>query len=86
VLFLLAGFFCGPGMLGYIELQPRDPVGAAARGAGAFSILFTDGMRVNLCDLTTKWRLPLTLLGTAALRHSSTEVLFARWFGRKWAI
>lgn len=78
VLFLVAGFFCGPGMLGYIELEPQDPVVQRLAELALFSILFTDGMRVNLRDLTTKWRLPvraltiglpLTLFGTAALAH-----------------
>ncbi len=78
VLFLIAGFFCGPGMLGYIQLQPQDPVVQRLAELALFSILFTDGMRVNLRDLTAKWHLPvralgiglpLTLLGTAALGH-----------------
>ncbi len=78
VLFLVAGFLCGPGMLDFIRLAPDDPIVQRLAELALFSILFTDGMRLNLVELTSKWRLPgralliglpLTLLGTAALGH-----------------
>ncbi|MDP3909761.1 MAG: cation:proton antiporter [Gemmatimonadales bacterium] len=78
VLFLAAGFLCGPGMLEFIALQPQDPVVQRLAELALFSILFTDGMRLNLRELTSNWRLPgrallvglpLTLLGTAVLAH-----------------
>jgi len=78
VLFLLAGFLCGPGMLDFIRLTPDDPIVQRLAELALFSILFTDGMRLNLLEFTSKWRLPgralliglpLTLLGTAALGH-----------------
>ncbi len=86
VLFLLAGIVSGPGVLGAVSLRPDDPVIAALAQLALFSILFTDGMRVGIRDLTSAWRLPgrallfgmpLTLIGTA---------LLARWVVRlPWA-
>ena len=78
VLFLAAGFLCGPGMLELITLEPQEPVVQRLAELALFSILFTDGMRLNLRELTSNWRLPgrallvglpLTLLGTAVLAH-----------------
>lgn len=78
VLFLAAGFFCGPGMLEFIDFQATDPVVQRLAELALFSILFSDGMRLDLRDLAAKWRLPvralvvglpLTLFGTAALAH-----------------
>ena len=78
VLFLFAGFLCGPGMLEFIALEPTDPLVQRLAELALFSILFSDGMRLNLRDFTSKWRLPgrallmglpLTLLGTAVLGH-----------------
>lgn len=78
VLFLAAGFLTGPGMLGFINLEPKDAVVQRIAELALFSVLFTDGMRLDLRELTSKWRLPgralligmpLTLLGTAVLAH-----------------
>ena len=86
VLFLVAGFLAGEGVLGVVSLRPDNPVVATFAELALFSILFTDGMRVGLRDLASAWRLPgralflglpLTLLGTA---------LIARWVvGLPWA-
>jgi NhaP-type Na+/H+ or K+/H+ antiporter len=76
VLFLVVGFFSGPDMLGWIQLDARDPVVQRLAELALFSILFSDGMRLNLRELTAQWRLPgralivglpLTLFGTALL-------------------
>ncbi len=78
VLFLVAGFFLGEGMLDVIDVVPGDPVVAEFAELALFSVLFTDGMRVTLSDLTEARRLPgralllglpITLLVTAALAH-----------------
>jgi len=78
VLFLLGGFFLGPGMLDVIAVTPDDPVVGGLAELALFSVLFTDGMRVGLRDLRSAWRLPgralllglpLTLLITAGLAH-----------------
>jgi len=74
VLFLLGGFVLGPGVLGVIDLDVRDPIVGTLAELALFSVLFTDGMRVGLGDLRSAWRLPgrallfglpLTMLVTA---------------------
>ncbi len=76
VLFLVAGFVLGDGVLGVIHLDPEDPVVARFTELALFSVLFTDGMRVDLGKLREAWSLPgralligmpLTILATAAL-------------------
>ncbi len=78
VLFLLAGFVVSEGMLGVVVLAPDNAVVAVLAELALFSVLFTDGMRVGVKDLTSAWRLPgralffglpLTLVGTAFLAH-----------------
>jgi len=78
VIFLLAGFFAGGGMLGFVELSPSHSVVARLAELALFSVLFTDGMRVGARELISAWRLPgralflglpLTLLETAMLAH-----------------
>ncbi len=78
VLFLAAGFVAGDGVLNLISLKPEDAIVHQLAELALFSVLFTDGMRVSLRDLTSAWRLPgrallfglpLTALGTALLAH-----------------
>ncbi|MGE0683487.1 MAG: cation:proton antiporter [Candidatus Binatia bacterium] len=78
VLFLLAGFLAGDGMLSIMPLQADNPVISIFAELALFSVLFTDGMRVGFRDLTSAWELPgralflglpLTLLITAALAY-----------------
>lgn len=78
VLFLLAGFLLGQGVLDVITVESGDPVVMILSELALFSVLFTDGMRVGLRDLRAAWRLPgralvlglpLTLVVTAALAH-----------------
>ncbi|GAB3536182.1 cation:proton antiporter [Arthrobacter tecti] len=78
VLFLLAGFLLGQGVLDVITVESGDPVVLILSELALFSVLFTDGMRVGLRDLRAAWRLPgralvlglpLTLLVTAVLAH-----------------
>ena len=74
VLFLLVGILIGS--LGLVQLDPSHTVVAWFAEIALFSVLFTDGMRVGLCDLRQAWHLPgralllglpLTLVGTALL-------------------
>ncbi|MDQ3734038.1 MAG: cation:proton antiporter [Actinomycetota bacterium] len=76
VLFLLAGFFLGDGMLGVVDLHADDELVTVLAELALFSVLFTDGQRVGLRDLAAAWRLPgralllgmpLTFLITAGL-------------------
>lgn len=78
VIFLLAGFVSGQGVLGWIRVEPQAPVVGQLAELALFAILFSDGMRLNVRELSARWRLPgralivglpLTLLGTALLAH-----------------
>lgn len=78
VLFLVAGFLLGDGVLGVIPLEPGDSVVSTLAELALFAVLFTDGMRVGWSDLRNAWRLPgralgwglpLTLIITALLAH-----------------
>lgn len=75
VLFLLAGFVLGEGMLAFVPVTSDDPAASQFAELALFSVLFTDGMRVGARELTSAWRLPgralllgfpLSLLATAA--------------------
>ncbi len=78
VLFLVAGFVAGNGVLGLVRLTPDDPAISIMAELALFSVLFTDGMRVGAKDLASSWSLPgrallfgmpLTFGGTALLAH-----------------
>lgn len=76
VLFLVAGFVLGDGVIGAIHVHPGDEFVSRLAEWALFSVLFTDGMRVGLAELRSAWRLPgralmlglpLTLAATAVL-------------------
>jgi NhaP-type Na+/H+ or K+/H+ antiporter len=77
VLFLIVGFLAG-GVTDLLTIRPEDPLTIRLAELALFAVLFTDGMRVGVRDLTYAWRLPgralllglpLTLLLTAVLAH-----------------
>lgn len=85
VLFLIAGFCAGPAVLGLIQSDPLDPAAEILTELALFSVLFTDGMRVDLKKLRADWQLPglalfvglpLTMLITGLLAH---WLLGLRW-------
>ena len=78
VLFLVAGFLVGDGMLDLLPLGADDPLVGQVAELALFSVLFTDGMRSGVRDLTRAWHLPgrallfglpLALVGTALVAH-----------------
>ena len=78
VLFLVAGFLLGPGVLDVLQVESGDPAVAVLAELALFSVLYSDGMRVGVSDLRRAWRLPgralvlglpLTLVITAGLAH-----------------
>ena len=78
VLFLVAGFLLGDGVLGVFAFDPREASVSGLAQLALFSVLFTDGMRVGLGELRSAWRLPgralviglpLTLALTALAAH-----------------
>ncbi len=58
VLFLLAGFLAGPGMMDLVTAGPRHQIVVSFAELALFVVLFTDGMRVALTELVSAWRLP----------------------------
>jgi NhaP-type Na+/H+ or K+/H+ antiporter len=58
ILFLLVGFVMGRGVLLLAPIKPGDPLIDQLATLALFSVLFTDGMRANLRDLSSAWRLP----------------------------
>lgn len=78
VVFLVAGFLLGDGVLGWVSLTPQDEVVSLGAELALFAVLFTDGMKLGWADLRSAWRLPgralvlglpLTLVITALLAH-----------------
>jgi NhaP-type Na+/H+ or K+/H+ antiporter len=78
VVFLVAGFLVGDGVLGLVHVDAGSPVVASLAELALFAVLFTDGMRVGWRDLRSAWQLPgralgwglpLTLVVTALLAH-----------------
>jgi NhaP-type Na+/H+ or K+/H+ antiporter len=80
VIFLVAGILSGEGVAGLISFGPDNPVVAKFAELALFSVLFTDGMRVNARNFS--WSsclrlpgralvvgLPLTIVGNALLAH-----------------
>lgn len=89
VLFLVAGFVAGPGVLDAIDVQPTDEGVFLLAELALFAVLFTDGMRAGFRDLASAWRLPgrallfgfpLTLVGTALLAHFVARLPWAESF------
>ena len=58
VLFLVAGFLLGDGVLGVVDLRPGDELVTVLAELALFSVLFTDGQRIGVRDLTLAWKLP----------------------------
>lgn len=63
VLFLVAGFLVGEGVLDLVPLRPEDPVVELTAELALFAVLFTHGMKVGFRDLRAAWRLPGRALG-----------------------
>jgi len=85
VLFLLAGFVLGDGVLGLVDLRPGDELVSGLAELALFSVLFTDGQRVGLRDLRSAWRLPgRALLLGMPLTFALTAVLGVAVAGLPW--
>ena len=85
VLFLVAGFLLGDGMLGVIPLKPTDPTVTIVSSLALFIVLFTDGQEVGLRDLRAAWRLPgRALLLGMPITFGITTVLGVWMLGFSW--
>lgn len=87
VLFLLAGFLVGRGVLGYLPLRPEDRLVGVLAQAALFAVLFTDGTHATYDRLRDVWRLPgrallfgmpLTFGGNLLLTWALTPFDFAQ--------
>jgi NhaP-type Na+/H+ or K+/H+ antiporter len=89
LLFLLAGALTGNGGIGWIDIEPHDPVVVALADLALFSVLYTDGMRAALPELKaigpTAGRalglgMPLTFIGIALLTRALTPLSWTESF------
>jgi NhaP-type Na+/H+ or K+/H+ antiporter len=78
ILFLIAGFIVGPGMLDALHVRPESEIVVTFIELVLFGVLFTDAMHIGVKDLISAWHLPgrallfgmpLTLIGIALLAH-----------------
>ncbi|BDZ54412.1 peptidase [Agromyces marinus] len=58
VLFLVAGFVLGEGLLGVIDLEATDPTVTTVSSLALFIVLFTDGQEIGFRQLRSAWKLP----------------------------
>ncbi|NYF10244.1 NhaP-type Na+/H+ or K+/H+ antiporter [Leifsonia sp. AK011] len=85
VLFLVAGFVLGQGMVGVIGLEAGDPQVSELSQIALFVVLFTDGQRLGIRDLARAWRLPgRALLLGMPLTFVITAVLGVWLLGLPW--
>lgn len=86
VLFLVVGFLLGNSVFGIVPERPTDPLVETLAELALFAVLFTDGMRVGIRDLSSAWRLPgralffglpLTMGLTALIAHTLTSLSWA---------
>lgn len=78
VLFVLAGFAIGPGVMDFIQLEPDNEGVILFVELALFAVLLVDGMHLGLPELESIWQLPgrvlliglpLTLALTAVVAH-----------------
>ncbi|WP_448002593.1 cation:proton antiporter [Agromyces bauzanensis] len=85
VLFLVAGFVLGSGVLDVIVLSPTDPTVTTVSSLALFVVLFTDGQEVGLRDLRAAWQLPgRALLLGMPITFIITAVLGVWLLGFSW--
>ncbi|MEC5148911.1 cation:proton antiporter [Cryobacterium sp. GrIS_2_6] len=85
VLFLAAGFLLGQGMVGVLALQAGDDQVSGIAQVALFVVLFTDGQRLSIRDLTKVWRLPgRALLLGMPLTFAITALLGVWLVGLPW--
>jgi NhaP-type Na+/H+ or K+/H+ antiporter len=62
VLFLAVGVVLGAGALGVLELEPEGDLAIGLVEVALVTVLFTDGTRLELAELSQGWQLPLRAL------------------------
>lgn len=79
VLFLAAGFIVGPVGFDLLELHPQSALISGLTDLALFSILFSDGMKLDLAQLRRSWRLPARALGLAMPATAALIAVAAVW-------
>ncbi|HEX2643347.1 MAG TPA: cation:proton antiporter [Thermoanaerobaculia bacterium] len=79
VLFLIAGFVCGNGLLGLEPIQPDSSVVTRFSELALFSVLFAEGVKIRLRDIRRNWQLPARALLIGMPLAILATALFARW-------
>lgn len=89
ILFLAAGFLLGDQVFDVVSVQPENPVLSTFVKLALFSIIFVDGMQLNLRQLRQSWGLPgrallvgmpLTFVLIAVFAHALLSVSWAEAF------
>jgi sodium/hydrogen antiporter len=87
VIFLIAGFLIGPGALNLIQLLPSDPTISQFVEITLVTVLFTDGLEIDLHKFRSVWKLagralflglPLTLAIMAGIAHLMTGIAWSQ--------
>lgn len=85
VLFLVAGFLLGDGVLGLLTFEAGNPRVTTLAELALFSVLFTDGQRLGVRDLRSAWRVPgRALVLGMPLTFGITAVLAVFVAGLEW--
>lgn len=85
LLFLVVGFVVGPGVGGWVDIAPRDPIVVGLSALALYSVLFTDGMRAGVGELRAAWRLPgRALLFGMPLTFGGASLLLHYLVGLSW--
>ncbi len=85
VIFLVGGFLVGPGVLGLSYVYPQHALEATLVQLALVSVLFTDGMRLQLKELRDTWHLPgRALLLGMPLTFLIVALLARLLFGISW--
>lgn len=85
VIFLIAGFISGPTILGLGDIEPWDEIESTLVELALVSVLFSDGMSVNLRMPREQWRLPgRALLLGMPLTFTIVTVLTRLLFDFSW--
>lgn len=81
VLFLVVGYFAGPEFLGAIRVTPKPDIISTVAQFAMFTILFTDGMELDLREFGRAWRLPALALGIGLPLTVGGTAVLAHWIG-----
>lgn len=77
IVFLVIGLLLGPGALGIIQLDPRNPILVTVASLNLALVLFLDAARFDVEELRREWRVPLLDLGPGTVLTIAGLAVFA---------